>query len=105
MAGSSIMVSAPVDTIPLFVKAGSIIPMGTPVESTNEVQAIAKIRVYPGADASFDLYNDDGSTYAYEQGKFEVAKLKWDDAAGKFSAPASKYIGETEKNLVEVIGR
>ena len=103
--GQSITVSAPIDTIPLFVKAGSILPMGAPIESTNEVQAIAKIRVYPGADASFDLYNDDGKTYAYEQGKFEVAKLKWDDAAGKFSAPVSKYISETEKNLVEVIGR
>ena len=52
--------SAPIDTIPLFVKAGSILPMGAPVESTNEVQKIAKVRVYPGADASFELYNDDG---------------------------------------------
>ena len=103
--GQSIMVSAPIETIPLFVKAGSILPMGAPVESTNEVQAIAKIRIYPGADASFDLYSDDGKTYAYEQGKFELAKLKWDDAAAKFSAPVSKYFGETKKDLVQVVGR
>ena len=42
--------SAPIDTMPLFVRAGSILPLGEPVESTNEKQTIAKLRVYPGAD-------------------------------------------------------
>jgi alpha-D-xyloside xylohydrolase len=79
--------------------------MGSYVESTNEVQTIAKLKVYPGADGSFELYSDDGKTYAYESGKFEVTKLKWDDAAGKLSTSGAKYIGETEKNLVEVVGR
>ncbi len=94
--GQTITVNAPIDTLPLFVKAGSILPLGAPVESTNEVQRIAKLKVYPGADASFELYNDDGKTYAYEQGKFEVTKLKWDDAAGKLSGSGA---------VVEVVGR
>ena len=67
--GQSISVAAPIDTIPIFVRAGSILPLGAPVESTNEVQKIAKLRVYPGADASFDVYSDDGTTYDYEEGE------------------------------------
>ena len=66
--GQRITVSAPIDEIPLFVRAGSILPLGTVVESTNQVQKIAKVRVYPGADGAFDLYRDDGTTYAYEKG-------------------------------------
>ena len=94
--GQTISVNALIDTLPLFVKAGSILPLGAPVESTNEVQKIAKLKVYPGADASFELYNDDGRTYAYEQGKFEVTKLKWDDATGKLSGSGA---------VVEVVGK
>ena len=61
--------SAPIDTIPIFVRAGSILPLGAAIESTNEKQAIASLRVYPGADGDFTLYSDDGTTYAYETGK------------------------------------
>ena len=50
--GQTITVAAPIDTIPLFVRAGSIIPLGATVESTHQPQAIAQISVYPGADAS-----------------------------------------------------
>ncbi len=48
--GQTITVAAPIDTIPLFVRAGSIIPLGSEVESTHEKQSIAKVRVYPGAE-------------------------------------------------------
>ncbi len=82
--GQSITVSAPIDEIPLFVRAGSILPLGTVVESTNQVQKVAKVRVYPGADGAFDLYRDDG-TYAYEKGQYEVSHLRWDDAAQKLT--------------------
>ena len=46
--GQTIVADAPIDRIPLFVRAGSILPMGSMVESTNEVQTIAKLKVYPG---------------------------------------------------------
>ncbi len=49
--GQTMTVAAPIDTLPLFVRAGSILPMGVPVESTNEKQALSEVRVYPGADA------------------------------------------------------
>ena len=73
--GQTITVAAPIDTLPLFVRAGSILPLGVPVESTNEKQAIAKVRVYPGADGDFQLYSDDGTTYDYEKGADEITHL------------------------------
>ena len=72
-----------VDTIPIFVRAGSILPLGAPIESTEEKQAISEVRVYPGANGEFTLYNDDGKSYTYEQGKSEVTHLRWDDARGR----------------------
>ena len=83
--GQTITVNAPIDTIPVFVRAGSILPMGTPIESTNEDQKIARLRVYPGADGDFDLYRDDGSTYKYEQGQFQLTHLHWSDRARKLT--------------------
>jgi alpha-D-xyloside xylohydrolase len=83
--GQSVAVDAPIDIIPVFVKAGAILPMGSAVESTNEAQKVASLRVYPGADGMFELYRDDGTTYDYEQGKFELTQLHWSDTAGKLS--------------------
>ena len=51
--GQIAKVDAPIDTIPLFVRAGSIVPLGSAIESTSEAQKIEKIRIYPGADADF----------------------------------------------------
>jgi alpha-D-xyloside xylohydrolase len=95
--GQTIKVDAPIDTLPLFVRAGSIVPLGEPVENTGQVQKVAKILVYPGASADFTLYEDDGKTYAYEQGKSTVTKLHWDDTAGKLTGADSA--------LLEVVGR
>lgn len=103
--GQSITVSAPIDTIPLFVKAGSILPLGAPIESTNEVQKIAKLKVYPGTDSSFELYNDDGTTYDYEKGKMDLTHLHWSDADMKLSHTGARFAGEDQTNLVEVVGR
>ena len=83
--GQTIKVAAPIDVIPLFVRAGSIIPHGAPIESTAQEQKIAKIRVYPGADADFTLYSDDGTTYGYEKGDFKTTHLHWDDTAKKLT--------------------
>ena len=100
--GQSLTVSAPIDQIPLFVRAGSILPLGTVVESTNEVQKIAKLQVYPGADGEFDLYRDDGTTYAYEKGAFEVSHLHWDDAAKKLTHTGAE-VGFANGEAVDVV--
>ncbi len=88
--GQTIQVTAPIDTIPLFVKAGSIVPLGSAVESTHDKQTIAHMTIYPGADGDFTLYNDDGLTYAYENGDSQITHLHWDDAAKKLTQTGAK---------------
>jgi alpha-D-xyloside xylohydrolase len=84
--GRTITVAAPIGTIPLFVRAGSIIPLGVDIASTATAQALAEIRVYPGRDAQFALYDDDGVTYDYETGRGRTTHLLWDDRSGRFTA-------------------
>jgi alpha-D-xyloside xylohydrolase len=103
--GQTITVDAPIDRIPLFVRAGSIIPIGAAVESTHETQAIEKVKVYPGADASFTLFNDDGKTYAYEQGAGSVTELKWNEATGKLGHTGSPAWSGSDEKVVEIVGR
>jgi alpha-D-xyloside xylohydrolase len=102
--GQTITVAAPIDTIPLFVRAGSIVPLGAPVESTHEAQAIARIRVYPGADGSFTLFSDDGKTYAYEQGAGSVTRLLWNDAKRQLTHEGDAAWSGPDSAIVEVAG-
>jgi alpha-D-xyloside xylohydrolase len=83
--GQTIRVNAAIDTIPLFVKAGSIVPLGSVVESTHDQQSIAHVKVFAGANGDFTLYNDDGQTYAYEKGESQITQIHWDDASGKLT--------------------
>ena len=101
--GQTVKVAAPIDTLPLFVRAGSILPLGEVVENTGQVQRLAKMRVYPGANGEFTMYQDDGKTYAYEKGKSSVTTLHWDDGAGKLTQQGVS-VGSVEE-LVEVVGR
>jgi alpha-D-xyloside xylohydrolase len=103
--GQWITTAAPIDTIPLFVRAGSILPLGGPIESTNEKQAIAKVKVYAGADGDFALYGDDGRTYAYENGSFQLTKMHWSQAARKLTHQDAEAWTDIDSNVIEVIGR
>jgi alpha-D-xyloside xylohydrolase len=100
--GQTVTVGAPIDTLPLFVRAGSILPMGVPVKSTNEKQPIAELRVYPGADADFDLYNDDGTTYAYEKGAMEITHLHWSDATQRLTHSGAAIVGVSDATVVKL---
>jgi alpha-glucosidase (family GH31 glycosyl hydrolase) len=102
--GQTITAAAPIDSLPLFVKAGSILPLGAPVLSTNEPQALAKLRIYPGADGSFTLYQDDGKTYSYEKGDSKITRLRWDDAAGKLSHEGAPAWSGPDESLLEIVG-
>jgi alpha-D-xyloside xylohydrolase len=102
--GQTITVQAPIDTLPLFVRAGSIIPMGAAVESTHQTQSIAKVRVYPGADASFTLFSDDGTTYAYEKGAGSVTRLHWDEAKRQLTHQGAAAWSAPDSAIVEVMG-
>lgn len=102
--GQTISVSAPIDTLPLFVRAGSVIPYGTPVESTHNHQAISSVRVYPGANADFTLFSDDGTTYAYEKGAGSVTHLHWDDASRKLTTSGAQPWTGPDSAIVNIIG-
>jgi alpha-D-xyloside xylohydrolase len=101
--GQTITAQAPIDTIPLFVRAGSIVPIGTPIESTNQKQTIEKLRVYPGADGDFTLYRDDGRTYAYERGDFQITEIHWNEAEKKLTHTGASAWTGSEASLVEIV--
>jgi alpha-glucosidase (family GH31 glycosyl hydrolase) len=103
--GQTISVEAPIETIPVFVRAGSILPLGSAVESTHETQAIEHVKIYPGADASFTLFSDDGKTYAYEKGAGSVTQLRWDDTARRFSHDGSPAWSGADTGIIQVVDR
>jgi alpha-D-xyloside xylohydrolase len=103
--GEAIQVNAPIDTLPLFVRAGSVLPLGEALESTNQPQKIARLRVYPGADGEFSLYQDDGKTYAYEKGDSRVTRLYWNDAAQQLTHQGAEAWIKPDSEIVDVIGR
>jgi alpha-D-xyloside xylohydrolase len=79
--GQKVKVKAPLNRIPLFVKAGSIIPFGSIVQSTNEKKwDILEIRIYEGANGDFTLYEDEGENYNYEKGAFSQINFEWKNA-------------------------
>ena len=78
--GQTISARAPRDTIPLFVRAGSIIPLGPYLQYANEKKAdTIELRVYPGANGSFTWYEDEGDNYNYETGKYSLIPITYTD--------------------------
>jgi alpha-D-xyloside xylohydrolase len=87
--GEWIDVEAPLNRMPVFAKAGSIIPLGPKQEYTGQKpDAPITFYVYTGANGKFELYEDDGVTYGYERGRFSRIPLVYDDAAGTLSIGA-----------------
>ena len=71
----------PLDIMPLYVRAGAILPLGPRQQyATEKPDAPYEIRVYPGANGRFTVYEDDNETYAYEKGARATYDLTWDDA-------------------------
>ncbi|HWU81288.1 MAG TPA: TIM-barrel domain-containing protein [Caulobacter sp.] len=80
--GGAVSREAPLNILPLYVRAGSIVPMGPAVQfATERPEAPYEIRIYPGADARFTIYEDDNETYAYEKGQRATYDLTWNDKA------------------------
>jgi alpha-D-xyloside xylohydrolase len=73
--------AAPIERMPLFVRPGSIIPLGPEEEYSDEKPADPiELRVYPGADGRFTLYEDENDNYNYEKGKYATIPIQWNDA-------------------------
>ena len=76
-----ITAEAPYERMPLFVKAGSIIPFGPELQYTSEKPAdTITLNIYTGADASFNLYEDEGTNYNYEKGAFSIIPIKYNES-------------------------
>ncbi|MGA2754282.1 MAG: TIM-barrel domain-containing protein [Terracidiphilus sp.] len=103
--GQTVEVSAPIDTIPLFVRAGSIVPLGSEVLSTDDPQTIVRVLVYPGSDGDFTIYNDDGKTYAYENGNSQITHLHWNNTAGQLTHNGAEAWTVSDASIVKIVGR
>lgn len=98
--GQTVEAQAPIDMIPIYVKAGSILPMSEQIQHTGQMKDDwFKLTVYPGADGSFTLYQDERNGYGYEEGKFATTELTWSDSEGKLTVHPriGQYPGMPEK--------
>jgi alpha-D-xyloside xylohydrolase len=79
--GQNITAEAPLERIPIYAKAGSIVPFGPKVESAAGKPDPIELRLYAGANGDFTLYEDEGDNYDYEQGVYSTIPIHWDDKA------------------------
>jgi alpha-D-xyloside xylohydrolase len=106
--GQTVNKEAPLDIIPLFVRAGSILPVGPAVQyATEKKWDNLEIRVYEGANGSFILYEDENDNYNYEKGAFSTIPFTWEngkrtltigDCTGSFPG----MIKERKFNVIKV---
>jgi alpha-D-xyloside xylohydrolase len=80
--GQRVTLQTTLDRVPMFVRAGSILPLGPEMEYVGEkVWDNLELRIYPGADGSFTLYEDEGDSYNYEKGVYSTITFSWNDRA------------------------
>jgi alpha-D-xyloside xylohydrolase len=104
--GQTIDAAAPIETIPLYIKAGSIVPMGPYLQYATEKAADPiEIRIYTGADAKFVLYEDENDTYNYESGKYSTIVMNWDEAEKTFTIKDrnGEFPGMLEKRTFNIV--
>jgi alpha-D-xyloside xylohydrolase len=104
--GQTIDADAPIETIPLYVRAGSIIPMGPYLQYATEKAADPiEIRVYTGANADFVLYEDENDTYDYESGKYSTITMNWNEAEKTFTIKDrnGKFPGMLENRTFKIV--
>jgi alpha-glucosidase (family GH31 glycosyl hydrolase) len=91
------------ETIPLYVRAGTILPLGPVKQYTAEhVDEPIQLSIYPGADGSFLLYEDDGISFNYRKGEWMGIELKWSDASRTLTmrlAPGSRMLTPTRRQF------
>jgi len=82
--GQVVAAKADLATIPLYARAGSILPLGPERQYADEkTDAPIELRIYPGRDGTFELYDDEGDGYGYEQGRYATVRLSWNDKEGR----------------------
>jgi len=104
--GQKIDVEAPLERIPLFVPAGTILPVGDVMQYTSEKKADdVEIRVYKGKDGKFSLYEDEGNNYNYEKGAFSTINFEYNHANGTLTIGnrEGSYEGMLTKRIFRVV--
>ncbi|MGA2908203.1 MAG: TIM-barrel domain-containing protein [Terracidiphilus sp.] len=104
--GQELEVNAPLAKLPLFMRAGSIVPLAPELEyAKQEPSDPIEVRIYRGADGSFDLYEDEGDSYRYEQGAYAVIPLHWNEEAGTltFGERIGTFAGMTTDRKFRII--
>lgn len=94
--GQTIIAECPIDIIPLYVKAGSILPMTQFMKYVDEIpDAPIEVRIYAGKDTEFELYEDEGNSYRYEEGVYAITKFEWSEMDQKLiiNEPIGSYPG------------
>lgn len=103
--GRFIRTAVDMDAIPVFVRAGSIVPMGEDVQyAAQSIGGTLDIHVYPGANGSFTLYEDTGTDYSYENGEYSTIELKWNDSRKvlEIGARNGSYTGMPAQRSIRV---
>lgn len=104
--GRKLTVAAPYERIPLYVRAGAIIPFGPDMQYSDEKQAEEiTLFVYAGQDGAFTLYEDEGVNYNYEKGKYAAIPLVYNDAEGTLTIGdrTGEYSGMLEERIFNVV--
>jgi alpha-D-xyloside xylohydrolase len=103
--GQTITAESPLDRIPIFVKAGAILPMRPVEESASPKADPIDLRIYPGADGDFTLYEDEGDNYDYEGGEYSIVPLHWNDKVQELTIGTREgsFPGMTEHETLRVI--
>jgi len=103
--GVAITSAAPLDRIPLHIRAGSILPLGPAIEYAGQATDPIELRVYPGANADFNLYEDEGDSYRYESGAHAIIPIHWDNATRTLTVGARRgsYPGVPPTHTFDVV--
>lgn len=104
--GQTLNVDVPIETMPLYVKAGSIVPMGPVVQyATEKTSSVIELRVYPGANGQFQVYEDANDTYGYEKGQFATFNITWNDQAHQLTVSNVKgsFPGMLKQRIFNVV--
>ena len=104
--GQTIAAAAPIDIIPLYIKAGSIIPMGPVMQYAAEQPAkVIELRVYPGADGQFEYYEDENDNYNYEKGNYSTFRFIWNDKMRQLTISNTKgsFYGMIKRHTFNII--
>ncbi|MEE0423224.1 MAG: glycoside hydrolase family 31 protein [Prevotella sp.] len=104
--GQTIMADAPYDKIPVFIPEGAILPIGPEMQWSDEKKPeLIDLYVYAGKDGSYTLYEDEGTNYNYEKGKYAVIDFKYDDARKQVTIGARKgsFDGMLQKRRFNII--